>query len=72
MQCLFITTELVGDIDCVERYSSYLHFVKWCTDNLDSDQWELDYTTTTTMRGNIVAGAFRIKNIHDALKFTSV
>lgn len=69
MQCLFITTELVGNIDCVERYWSYLHFIKWCTDNIEIDQWELDYTPTATMCGNIVAGAFRIKNMQDAIKF---
>ncbi len=69
MQCLFITTELVGNIDCIERYSSYLHFIEWCTNNIDLDQWELDYTITTTMCDNIVAGAFRIKNMQDAIKF---
>ena len=69
MQYLFITTELVGEIDNIERYSAFQHYVKWCTDNIDIDSWVLDYSTVVIMVGVVCAGAIRIMHFTDAINF---
>jgi len=69
MQFLFNTRELIGNIDCAEALFSYHHYVNWCINNIDQDQWELDNTDIICVGGKSVAGAIRIKNISDALNF---
>lgn len=69
MHFLFVTYDLIGNINCAESLASYHHYVDWCINNLEQDQWELDYTETVCVFGEQVAGAIRINNIKDALNF---
>ncbi len=64
----FVMQELIGR-DCIEAYNYYLYKVNWLENNVSSEKWSLDYSSSIRINYINIPVGIRINNFEDAIRF---